>query len=254
MNFNTNTNKSSVSNYTTKDNDNDQCSKSSSVSIYNYYYSIKNNGVTNKEWCNSIHYSIFRSNLDKWIDFIFKPDYLKIIFYLIENKYCHAKGFVKTLHEDIGNISKKLETLAKYGIIQIVDKEKYSSDLYKHRRAFRIDDWHFERADWYKLTDIGYLFFKDFDYSKSIDLVVIDNIKNWQISLRKKTKQINEEIKKRNIEFDKLLEKYKHIKNRDDLNPYEWAKDKIERGLIEGYTPDELIFELEKKLQSKGVV
>jgi hypothetical protein len=251
---NNSNNKSSVNTYTTNKNDNGQCSESSSVHIYNYYYSTKNIGISNKEWCNSLHYPVFCSNLDKWIIFIFKPDYLKIIYYLVENKYCHAKGLVKTLHYDIKNIQTKLQNLLKYGIIQIVESnKKYSTDLYNHRRAFRIDDWHFERAVWYKLTDIGYLFYGGFDYSKSIDHTSIDNIKNWSKSLRKSTLQVTEEIKKQNIELDSLLEKYKHIKKlRPDLDPVEWAGDKISRGMAKGFTPDKLISELEKRFQIKG--
>jgi len=244
--------KSTVSTYRTKENDNVACFESSTVSIYYYFYSIKNNGIINKEYCNSLQYPVFRENFDKWIQFLFKPSYLKIIYYLIENEYCHASGLVRTLHEDIGNINKQILTLVKYGIIKTLDKEKYNRILYKHRKAFRIDDYHFEKAEWYKLTDIGFLFYSKLDYSISLNQDTINNIKNWKISLSKKIKEVEEEIKKQDIDIGNLLEKYKHIKERPDLDPLEWARDKIKRGIVKGFNPNDLIFELEKKIQDKS--
>lgn len=197
---------------------------------------------------------MFKEYLQKWIGLLFKSDYLKIIYYLLQNKFCHPSGLVKTFHEDVGNVSKRLHTLAKYHIIQIADRKKYNSDLYKHRKAFGIDDWHFEKAYWYTLTDLGRLFFKPFDFSISLDSTVIDRVKNWKKHLIKKKREIEVERKQQNSRLDELLPKYRNLRMlRPELDPIEWAEDKIKRGFVDNISPHDLVSKLDEMNKRVGL-
>jgi len=123
--------KSSASTYSTFNNDTDQRLESSRVVVYDYYYSVKKGLLLYPELSNNILYPLFIENLEKWIGILFKTDYLKIIYFLKKNKFCHARGFAKIFHMDLGNTNKKLDILLSYGIIELVEKEKYDSILYK---------------------------------------------------------------------------------------------------------------------------
>lgn len=244
------TDKSTVPPYRTNSDDNDAVFDSSTVGIYNYYYYIKNNLFNYTEFCKNVQYPLFKENLDKWIGLLFKPEYLKIIFYLIELELCHVGGLVKTLHEDVGNLSKKLQNLSKYGIIELADKEKYKNPLYKHKRAFRIDDWHFEKADWYKLTELGSLFYGHLDYSISVTPNIIASAKNWKVSLQKTIKQ----MKKERDQYSDVFNSYKMQKEKHpdfDKWAHDWAKDKITLGHVKlkGATPEKLLNEMKQMFQ-----
>jgi len=188
---------SCVTEYTTNQNDNDKVFESSGVVYYNYYYLLNNSTTNNSKLCNNRHYLILREHYFKWIEMYSKPDYLKIIYQLVKNKLCHVRGLVKLFHDDIRNVSKKLDVLQKYSIIERVNnKEKYENLLYAHRKAFNIDDWHFKKAEWYKLTDTGNKFFSNLDFNLSLHPTIIEKVDNYKSILHKTHKQLEIEIEK----------------------------------------------------------
>ena len=234
---------------TTNQIDIDQLFVSSSY-IYINYYLLNNNIIHNNEWLTTINHLSLKEHLPNWIQILFKPDYLKIIYYLLENKFCHTKGLVKIFNENPNTCSYRLNKLTNYNIVEIVkDKKKYENVLYKHRKAFRIDDWHFEKAEWYKLSDLAVAFYGKLDFTLSLNPIVINQIKHWKESLLKKTKEVEQDIKHRNKNLDDLLSKYRHVRERKDFNLNEWAKDKIKRGYISNISPDKLIAELENRFK-----
>jgi hypothetical protein len=253
--------KSSVYSYTTENNDNDSVFKSSSVVLYDNYYSLKRYIHSNKKLCNNIHYSVFRNNLDKWIEILFKTDYLKIICYLVKNNICHLRGFVKIFHEDSGNISKKINNLLKYGIIKSIDKEKFENVLYKHRKAFRIDDYHFNKAEVYQLTELGLKFYGNLDFTKSLHPLIIQQINNYTKELNKTNEKIQREIKTSKEFIDSIFPSYKEIvvdpkpeKKLIDIKV--WLEGKVETlfrktGVVLDSPVDEILLELNKRVNDK---
>jgi len=244
--------KSSKELLTTQQNDNEQVLASSSNIYINYYYSLHIINNNTNEWLRDINYSALRKYYTNWINILFKPDYLKIIYYLLQNEFCHVKGLVKVFRENANTCVYRLNNLFKYYIVEIVnDKKKYENVLYKHRHAFRIDDWHFEKAEWYKLTELGKIFYGKLDYSLSLDSIVIECVNNWNKHLSRTTREIEVEIKQHDKNLDDLFYKYKHLRKlRPDLDPIIWAKDKIKRGFIRNISPDSLVSKLEKRLHA----
>lgn len=231
---------------------------SSSEVLVNYYYLFNNDNKNNTKWLTVINHYNFKENFPKWIEISFKPEYMKIVYHLKVNEFCHAKGLQKLFHDNINTCVYRLNKLEKYRIIEsVINKQKYENILYKHRQAFRIDDWHYDKAEWYHLTDLGNNFFSRLDYTVILHPFLMEQIKNYTDALRKTTDKINREIKTADQFIDDALLKYKiKLEKQPDTDEYGWAEGVIESlfrrtGVVIDMTPDELLDKVKTKLEGE---
>jgi len=205
----------------------------------------------------NINHSILKEYFPNWFEILFKPEYLKILYQLAKNKFCHAKGLVKLFHENVNTCMYRLNNLSKYRIIEVVrDKEKYENILYKHRKVFRLDAYHFEKAEWYKLTKLGKQFYSSLDYSFSLHPLIIEQVDNYTEALRKTTDVVHREIKLSKDFIEHILPKYKiKLEDQSDTYPLNWAEGVIhthfrKTGVVLDITAEELLNKLNERLIS----
>lgn len=90
-----------------------------------------------------------------------------IVYFLVQNDVCYQSG-LKKIFPFLGykqNIKHLLEKLQSAGIVETIPREEYRQEkeltvLERHRRAFRIPQYHFyHKIVWYRLTLLGKTFF-----------------------------------------------------------------------------------------------
>ena len=77
------------------------------------------------------------------------------------------------------------------GLVKLKNK-KDVEELDVHKKAFRIDDWHFNKATFYKLTPLGISFYGNLDYNQSLSVYNINQADNYKIQLSKKHRELKD--------------------------------------------------------------
>ncbi len=230
----------------------------SSSEVYMHYYYFLNNNNNNNGWLRTINHSTFKDSFPQWLGIFFKPDYLKVIYHLVKNRFCHAKGLVKLFHENINTCVYRLTNLQKYGVIESVkNKEKYENILYKHRKAFRIDDYHYAKAEWYQLTKIGYKFYSNLDFSLSLNPLLIEHVNDYTKALSKTTDKVKREITRSKDFVKHIFPSYKkRLELPEEVKLIDWATGVIEThfrktGVVLDILPHDLLDELNEMLKEE---
>jgi len=199
------------------------------------------------EFCNDC-IELLQHTYTRWIEIFNKPDYLKIIYYLVVNGICYASGLVKVFGGDPYNTSKRLTILQKYGIIEEVADDEDLKKLYAHRQVFRIDPWHFTKARFYRLTKLGGVFYFETPFKDFIPSHMIKMADNWKQRLA----TAHKELEKEEFKIDKIKEGWywsfcQRIKQGyGDFENHNWLDGRIEslakkKGIIVRQSPSEML-------------
>jgi hypothetical protein len=157
--------------------------KSSSIHTYLLLLSRSNNN--DNELCNDDTLPLIQEYIPRWIEILSKQCYLKIIYYLVCNEICHNNGLVKVFGGDVGNTTKELNILRKYGIIEVTSiNDKYVRVFNAHKQVFNIDFWHFNKAVFYRLSKYGKAFFCDVPFEKLLPPHNLSMVNNWKKNFR----------------------------------------------------------------------
>ena len=221
--------------------------KSSSVCSSRLLLLPSNTYSSPSEFC-GISIELLQGSYPKWIGIFNKPDYLKIIYYLVVNDICHASGLVKVFGGDPYNTSKRLTILQKYGIIKEVTHDENLKKLYVHRQVFRIDPWHFTKARFYRLTKSGNVFYFETPFEEFLPSHMIKMADNWKQRLA----TTHREIEKEEFKIDKIKENwYQSLCQRiqqghSNFANCNWLEGKIEslakkKGIVINQSPSELL-------------
>jgi predicted transcriptional regulator len=228
--------------------------KSSVVYVQQLLLLSSNTNPSSSELCN-IDTHLMVKFLPKWIEIIQKSDYLKIVYYLIINGICHARGIAKVYGGDSQNISKQLEILKKVGIIEDIESDDEDvKKLFSLRRVFNLSKWHFDKAVFYKLSKCANLFFFNVDFKNFLEPFMIKQADLWTKRLR----QTHSELDKEEYKIDKILNSwygdystvrylnYNHAENK------QWINGRIEslankKGLVVKKSGEEILEDFDNR-------
>lgn len=231
--------------------------KSSVVYIQQLLLLSSNNPLSSSKLSNYDTQLLVRF-LPRWIERLQNPGYLKIIYFLVVNGFCYTRGLVKVFGGDSSNISKQLEILKKYGIIEEIEHENRDvTRLYAQRKAFRIYNWHFNKAIFYRLTKMGKAFFCNVQFDQFLESRVIQQTDKW----RKRLESSHSEIAKEESDCNKILNIWysqwlELRQGASDVENVEWIGGRKEslakkKGIIIKESSEGILGDFERKYEGK---
>jgi hypothetical protein len=197
--------------------------------------------------------------LPRWIELLQKPESLKIVYYLVVNGTCYARGLVKVFGGDSRNVSLQLDILKKYGIAEEIRAEDGDvRRLFAQRKTFRISSWHFDKAIFYRLTPLGKAFFCNVQYEKFLEPHVLQQADKWM----KRLEQTHRQLEKEEYNIQRILaiwycdffeHRYGKFANHANI---QWIEGKLEslvvkHGIVIGKSSRELLDEFLRKHESE---
>lgn len=215
----------------------------SSSSIHTYLLLLNRSNNNNNRLCNDDTLPIVQEYIPRWIEILYKPHYLKIIFYLVCNGICYTNGLVKIFGGDVGNTTKELNILRKYGIIKVASiNDKDVRVFNAHRQVFNIDFWHFKKAVFYRLSKYGKAFYCDIPFNRLLPPHIFSLVDNWKEKLKMSHKEHENQLEMDYQSYvRRITEKNFVFSHAQNLN---WIKSKADRI---GKDPEDYLSELEKR-------
>jgi hypothetical protein len=222
--------------------------KSSSIHTYLLLPNRSNN--SNKRLCKDDTLPFIQEHIPHWIKILSNPRYLKTIYYLVCNGICHTNGLVKVFGGDVGNTTKELNILRKYGIIEIApDDDKDIRVFNAHKKVFNLDLYHFKKAVFYRLTKYGKAFYCNVPFDKLLPRYIFEVVDKWKEKLRMSHKEHENQLELDYQSYVKRITDKDITLSREDN--IEWIKPKAERV---GKNPEVYLAELETKAKKEGVM
>ena len=128
-----------------------------------------------------------------WVGVLKNQKQMEIICYLVSNNAGYLQGFSKVFCENQSNIRARLQSLETLGIIETVPEMEKKTSLYSQKKYFGLYDYHFDKAVFYRLTDLARSFFSGISYDLFLNKWIVDRISSYRLFLRQTHERIEQE-------------------------------------------------------------
>ena len=189
-----------------------------------------------------------------WLEVFNRKEQLKIIYLLLQIGAMHPSGMAKILENSRKQQIQFLTPLINFKIVEETDhKNPNVLFIYKGKKHFKLDDYHFKQATFYKLTSLAKLFFANsgIPYDQLLNTYTISEVENWKNQLNLTHKQIQQNICTENESIQEIKNQWWRQKNKFNSElSMDWLKKKLniyeKRGIIFSKVLD-TIFHIIKK-------
>ncbi len=190
-----------------------------------------------------------------WLNLLRNEDYIKILCLLSDGNVCYISELNKIFQFNYKLAQFYLSHLEKLRIIKRIPKKTYNDEveiqnLLAHKQAFHLSQYHFNKAIFHKLTDLGQAFTSDMAFNRLLNKATFDRISEHKQILTQTHKQLEQQSV---AQYEQKERYYKEFLNErighSHKENLDWIGERAGRIKID---PDGLLAEFENRSKRKN--